>query len=148
VVAFVDDLDLVYTGHITNFGFDLTASGGAVASINTTDASSDLDKSLVDDFYPADFVIVSLRGKPRPQLWGRAYSIAPVIEDEADLIYRVARNALDDVLEVRVGGVPWRRRTGPGRRGEQHQITSRQGQGTRLLYGCRRCRLLTAPALR
>ncbi len=101
------DLALVYTGNVTGLAY--TLDGSPTATMQCTDASSSLDKSLVDDFYPADFPIESLRGKPRPQLWGRRVSIVPVLEDEANLIYRVSRTPLDDVTELRVGGVPWRR---------------------------------------
>ncbi len=107
------DLALVYTGNVTGLAY--TLDGSPTATMQCTDASSSLDKSLVDDFYPDDFPIESLRGKPRPQLWGRAVSIVPVLEDEANLIYRVSRTPLDDVTELRVGGVPWRRTfTAPG----------------------------------
>jgi small nuclear ribonucleoprotein (snRNP)-like protein len=107
------DLTLVYTGHVVNYTFDVTANPPA-ATIQTTDASSELDKSLVDDLYPADFPIVSLQGRPKPQLWGRKFSIEPVLENQVSLTYRVTRIesgvvGLDDVTQLTVGGVPWRR---------------------------------------
>jgi hypothetical protein len=107
-------LTLVYTGDIAGLTYDLAASGGATATVQTTDASSSLDKSLVDDLYPTDFNIVSLQGKTKPELRGRALSIDPVLEDAANLVYRVTRIEpgvieLDDITEVRVGGVPWDR---------------------------------------
>lgn len=107
------DLTLVYTGHVVNYTFDVTANPPA-ATIQTTDASSELDKSLVDDLYPANFPIVSLQGRPKPQLWGRKFSVEPVLENQVSLTYRVTRIEagvveLDDVTSLSVGGVPWRR---------------------------------------
>lgn len=116
VMADVDaDLTLVYTGHVANYTFDVMANP-PVATIQTTDASSNLDKSLVSDLYPADFPIVSLQGRPKPQLWGKKFSIEPVLEDQVSLTYRVTRIeagvvALEDVTKLTVGGVPWRRIT-------------------------------------
>lgn len=116
VYADVDrDLTLVYTGHVANYTFDVTANPPLV-TVQTTDASSNLDKNLIDDLYPANFPIVSLQGKPKPQLWGRKLSIQPVLEDQISLTYRVTRIeagvvALDDVTNLTVGGVPWRRIT-------------------------------------
>jgi hypothetical protein len=116
VTADVDnDLTLVYTGHVANYTFDVMANP-PVATIQTTDASSTLDKSLVSDLYPADFPIASLQGRPKPQLWGKKFSIEPVLEDQVSLTYRVTRIeagvvALEDVTQLTVGGVPWRRIT-------------------------------------
>ncbi len=108
-----NNLTLVYTGHVVDFAIDITGRP-PTATIQTTDASSDLDKSLVDDLYPSDFPIASLQGKPKPQLIGRKFSIEPILEDQVSLTYRVTRLdpgeiALGDVTQLTVGGIPWRR---------------------------------------
>lgn len=128
------DLTLIYTGNVAGLAYSF--DGSPTATMQGIDASSNLDKSLVDDIYPDDFTIESLRGKPRPQLWGRRISIVPVLEDQANLIYRVSRAPLDDVTEVRVGGVPWRRSgTAPGPGAvSTYQIVQTAGPGYVMLY--------------
>jgi hypothetical protein len=103
------DLVLVYTGRVANFTHDTIT-----ATVQTTDASSDFNKPLVTDFYDATFP-VSLQGKPKPYLWGAAFSIAPVIESETFQTWRVSARpgGLDAITAVRVGGVPWTQVTAP-----------------------------------
>ncbi len=108
-----NNLTLVYTGHVVDLAIDVTGRP-PTATIQTTDASSNLDRSLVDDLYPLDFPIASLQGKPKPQLIGRKFSIAPILEDQVSLTYRVTRVQpgvinLGEVTQLTVGGVPWRR---------------------------------------
>jgi len=106
------DLDLVYTGRISAIVYD-----NQKATLTTTDASADLDKPLVDVVYNATYP-VAIQGKPLPQLWGTGYSIEPRLIDEANLIYHVSRRPLDSVIELRVGGVPWRQVAAPPAQGE------------------------------
>jgi hypothetical protein len=104
-------LTLIYTGAVSALSFVLGAeSGSQTGTVQITDGTVLLDKSLVDEFYDSSFP-TSLQGKPKPQLWGRRLSIEPVLEDAANLVYRVSRTSLDDITEVRVGGVPWARAT-------------------------------------
>lgn len=105
----VEDLTLVYTGIIAG----LTADGDAMtATVRTTDASSLLDKVLVADLYNKDFSS-SLKGRPKPQVWGRVFNIQPVLEQNKEndfsANYAVSKNSplLEAVTEVRVGGIPW-----------------------------------------
>lgn len=98
-----EDLELAYTGRVDNLTHDTLR-----ASIGTTDARSDLDVPIVDDLY-ADSAPEALRGRPKPELRGQRNCIAPVLIDEAALIYQVSRLPLDDITELRVGGIPWDR---------------------------------------
>jgi hypothetical protein len=106
------DLALVYTGRISGIQYD-----NQKATLTTTDASADLDKPLVTALYDATFP-VAIQGKPLPQLWGTGYSIEPRLINEANLIYQVSRRPLDSVIELRVGGVPWRQVAAPPAQGE------------------------------
>jgi len=97
------DLTQVYAGRIANITYDTKT-----ASIQTTDETIQWDNPLITDFYdPA--TPVAIRGRPKPYVWGLAYSIKPEIEDEANQIWGVSHRpgGLDQILEVRVGGIPW-----------------------------------------
>jgi len=97
------DLTLVYAGRIAGITYDTKT-----ASIQTTDETIQWDNPLVTDFYDQTSP-VAIRGRPKPYVWGLAYSIKPEIEDEAAQIWGVSHRpgGLDTILEVRVGGVPW-----------------------------------------
>lgn len=103
------DFALAYTGRISDLRHDTYR-----ASVEVTDASIDLNDVLVTDLYPDDdSVPEALRGRPRPELRGAGDNLAPVLladtDDGAPLTYHVSRLPLDDILEVRVGGIPWTR---------------------------------------
>lgn len=91
----------VNAGRVANLTHDTLQ-----ATVSTTDASSLLDDVLVADLY-GDDAPAAIQGQPKPQLWGEAISLEPVLEDDAALLYRISRAALALVLAVRVGGIAW-----------------------------------------
>ena len=97
-----DDMNLIYTGRIDNLSYDEVK-----ANVKLTDASLDLDKPLVSDFYD-ETALESIRGRPKPYLRGEVYSVEPVLEDDVNQVYRLSWNkALDEIIEIRIGGVVW-----------------------------------------
>ncbi len=113
----LSDLTLSYTGRVADLSQDTLK-----ATIKTTDASLDLDKNLIDDFYDATYP-TSLQGRPRPWGRGRRLSVEPVLVDQANLIYEVGYNGgatpvLDDITELRVGGIAWQRVVGAPAQGQ------------------------------
>ncbi len=111
-----ENLNLVYEGRVADLNYDTTTPK---ATIKTIDASVDLDAPLVSDLYPNDSVVIALRGKPKPYLRGTVYSVSPVLEDDPTQTYRLSfGKALAEVIELRVGGVPW----------EQTNLTPGAGQ--------------------
>lgn len=106
-----EDLDLVYTGRIDDLTHDTLK-----ASVKVTDGSVDLDDALVSDLYPDDDTVPeTIRGRPKPEVRGAVYNIAPVLLTDTDLgaplVYQVSRLPLADVMDLRVGGIPWDRVT-------------------------------------
>lgn len=110
----ISDYTLVYTGRIADISMTDT-----LASITTTDASSDLDGALVDDFYDSSMP-AGIAGQPRPYQWGRTLLIEPVLEVEATLTYRVSARigGIADVTKVTVGGLSWNKVTSAPRGGQ------------------------------
>jgi hypothetical protein len=98
-----DGLSLAYVGRVDKLTADLVQG---VATVTATDARVDLDGPLVTDLY-GDSALEALRGRPQPRLFGRGFSLAPALEDEADEVYRVSRTALDGASGLRVGGIAW-----------------------------------------
>jgi hypothetical protein len=107
-----EDYDLAYTGRVDDLTHDTLR-----ASVKIAAASIDLDDVLVSDLYPKDDAAVpeTIQGRPKPELRGQANNVAPILltdsELGAPLTYQVSRLALDDITEVRVGGIPWDRVT-------------------------------------
>lgn len=103
------DMVLVYAGRVGGFSHDCFT-----ATVQTTDASLDLDNPLVTSFYDVTFP-VSIQGKPRPTARGKFFSAQPVIVDETAQIYEVQSlpQGLWTIDEIRVGGVPWTRVVAP-----------------------------------
>ncbi len=100
----LSDLDLIYTGVINDMTID---NGFLHASLKTADKSNLLNKPLLTEVYDASFP-PAIVGKLKPRLLGRVIGLEPVLEDEVNLIYRVSWGVeLDDVTNLRVGGVPW-----------------------------------------
>jgi len=99
--GYVDDLDLIYEGRITDVNHDTTR-----ATVRTGDASVDLDIPFVSEMYPDD-ALASIAGKPRPEILGTVTCIEPVLSDAANLIYDVSTVPVNYISEVRVGGIPW-----------------------------------------
>ena len=107
----LSDLTLAYTGRVADLSQDTLK-----ATVKTTDGSLDLDNNLVSDFYDATYP-TALQGRPRPWGRGRRLSVEPVFVDQANLIYEVgydggATPVLDDITELRVGGIAWQRVAG------------------------------------
>lgn len=101
------ELALVYAGRVVDLAFNADTSKAAV---KTADAGDDIDGPLISDLYP-DAALSSLRGNPKPRLWGTVYSIAPALVDEPTGTYDVSTAAgaaqIDAIMDLRVGGVPW-----------------------------------------
>ncbi len=97
------DMVLVYVGRVAGFTHDTIT-----ATVQTTDASLDIDNPLVTNFYDVTFP-VAIQGLPRPTARGSFFSAQPVIADETQQLYEVQSlpQGLDAISEVRVGGVPW-----------------------------------------
>jgi hypothetical protein len=103
------DYTLAYTGRIDDLTHDTLR-----ASIKIGDASIDLDDVLVSDLYPKeDGIPDTIQGRPKPEVRGSVYNVAPILLTDTDagapLTYQVSRLVLDDIMEVRVGGIPWDR---------------------------------------
>lgn len=117
VVVDVDaDMVPVYAGRVSGITHDTLT-----ATVQTTDESILLNRPLVTDFYDATFP-AGIQGKPKPYLWGSAYSLAPVLEQEVTQTYRVSARPGGlsgiQISEVRVGGVPWQPVTGVPAQGQ------------------------------
>lgn len=110
-------LTLAYEGQVGDLTYDAVTLR---AAIEVTDAKAALDEPLIDDLYEAaDGVDPSLTGLPKPQLWGTGHSLEPQLENDPLNIYRVSRELLNEVLQLRGGGVPWDRvTTSPSRPGQ------------------------------
>lgn len=107
-------LTQVFSGRIGGLTFD---TGSPKGSFTATDASIALDGPLVSDLYDTT-ALPAIQGRPKPRLWGQGYSLQPVLEDENSQIYRISTAALDDILDVRVGGVSWDRVSGKPEQGQ------------------------------
>ncbi len=104
-----EDYALSYTGRADDLTHDTLR-----ASVKVADPSIDLDDVLVSDLYPKDDTVpTTIQGRPKPELRGQATNVAPILLTDSDLgaplVYQVSRLPLDDILEVRVGGIPWDR---------------------------------------
>jgi hypothetical protein len=103
------DYTLAYTGRVDDLTHDTLK-----ASVKITDASIDLNDVLVSDLYPKeDGIPDSIQGRPKPEVRGTVYNVAPILLTDTDsgapLTYQLSRLELDDIPEVRVGGIPWDR---------------------------------------
>ena len=103
------DYTLSYTGRIDDLTHDTLK-----ASVKLTSTSIDLDDVLVSDLYPQDdSVPETIQGRPKPEVRGAVDNWAPILLTDTDagapLTYQVSRLPLDDVTELRVGGIPWDR---------------------------------------
>lgn len=104
------DYTLSYSGRVDDLTHDTLK-----ASVKLADASIDLDDVLVSDLYPKDDdnIPETIQGRPKPEVRGEAFNIAPILLTDTDagapLTYQVSRLPLDDITEVRVGGIPWDR---------------------------------------
>ncbi len=107
-----EDYTLSYTGRVDDLTHDTLR-----ASVKIGAASLDLDDVLVSDLYPKDDAAFpeTIQGRPKPELRGQANNVNPILltdsELGAPLTYQVSRLPLDDITEVRVGGIPWDRVT-------------------------------------
>lgn len=85
--------------------------------VKVADVSLDLDGALVDELFlddvPTTIVPEVLQGRPVPELRGTAYNIPAILINDTDfgapLYFKVSRLPLQDIMEVRVGGIPWDR---------------------------------------
>lgn len=110
------DFELIYEGRVADLNFDLGQS--QKVSIKTTDAGEDFNKPLVSDLYGSTALEANI-GKPKAFLRGEVYSAEPILEDNVNQIYSVSHGAnLSQVIEVRVGGVPWKKVTNTPKGGE------------------------------
>ena len=115
------DMVLVYAGRIAGLTHDTF-----VATVETTDASLDIDNPLVTDFYDVTFP-VAIQGKPRPTARGQFFSEEPTIVDEPNQLYEVQSlpQGLWNISEVRVGGVPWTQVPAPPQPGQREKRSNR-----------------------
>lgn len=100
---------LAYTGRVDDLAHETLR-----ASVKIADTSIDLDDVLVSELYPEDDSVPdTIQGRPKPDLRGQVFNVAPILLTDNDLgaplVYQVSRIALDDIIEVRVGGIPWDR---------------------------------------
>lgn len=99
---FVDNtLVLAFKGIVSELSCDFIQG---VVTVDFTDNRKLLDIPVIGDLYTAPD---NLKGDTKPKLWGIGYSIAPVLEDPANLVYRVSTSGVNTVDEVRVGGIIW-----------------------------------------
>lgn len=98
---FVEELDLVFVGRITDVSHDTKR-----CTVRTGDASIDLDAPLVSDLYPTT-ALTSIASRPRPQGWGTCFAVEPVLIDDINLIYEISRKSIVGVREIRIGGIAW-----------------------------------------
>jgi hypothetical protein len=98
---FVQDLDLVFKGRVTNVSHDTLR-----ATVSTGDGSVDFDVPLVSELYP-DASTPSIAGKPVPEVWGSVFCIEPALVDTAILVYKLSRSAILGPVTTRVGGITW-----------------------------------------
>lgn len=105
-----DNYTLSYTGRVDDLTHDTLRASVKIAAV-----SNDLNDVLVSDLYPKDDALFpkTIQGRPRPELRGQANNVAPILLTDSDLgaplVYQVSRLPLDEILEVRVGGVKWDR---------------------------------------
>jgi hypothetical protein len=113
------DMTLVYTGRVAGLTHDCFT-----ATVQTTDASLDLDNPIVTNFYDNAFPI-GIQGKPRPTARGGFFSAEPVILNDTAQLYEVQSlpEGLQSITEVRIGGVPWTQVAAPPPPGQWSPVT-------------------------
>ncbi len=122
-------LELVYKGRVADLRFPM--AGVIEAQLSVTDASVDLDTTIVTDVYP-DTALEPIRGLPLPELRGTCVCVEPVLIDDPTGRYQITRHIADypvlAVDQLRVGGVPWQQVTGTPKPGQYSvQITTTDG---------------------
>lgn len=103
---FADDtLTTVFRGVVTGISCDVIRG---IVTIDFSDFRFRLNEpyhtSLYDSTPPTP---EGVKGRNRPFLRGHGISLEPVLYDPVNLIYNVSAGILDDVLQVRVGGITW-----------------------------------------
>jgi hypothetical protein len=104
-----DNYALIYTGRVDDLGHDTLR-----ASVKIAASSIDLDDVLVSDLYPDDDTVPeTIRNRPKIEVRGAVYNMAPILLSDSDLgaplVYHVSRLPLADIPDVRVGDISWTR---------------------------------------
>lgn len=106
-------LELVYVGRVSDFRFPM--AGVIRVQLSITDASADLDTTIVEEVYP-DTALESIKGLPLPEALGTFVGVQPVLLNDPTGLYQITRPIAEFPLiavdAVRVGGVPWQQTTG------------------------------------